>query len=121
MLKLSEHPSSDLQTFVTNYLERYCAGSPERLRELSHYFTSVLSRVNQARVAKARVLQFLTVEAQKSEAAARIVADILTRQSATVAIGQKAAAIEAMLAISRAYPEIPLPLEVKFAEVRRAV
>lgn len=121
MLKLSEHPSSDLQIFVTNYLERYCAGSPERLRELSHYFTSVLSRVNQSRVAKARVLEFLTVEAQKSEAAARIVADILTRQSATVAIGQKAAAIEAMLAIRRAYPEISLPLEIKFAEVRRAV
>jgi len=121
MLKLSEHPSSDLQTFVTNYLERYCADSPERLRELAHYFTSVLSRVNQARVAKARVLEFLTVEAQKSEAAARVVADILTRQSATVAIGQRAAAIEAMLAISRAYPEIPLPLNLKPAEVRRAV
>jgi hypothetical protein len=121
MLKLSEHPSSDLQTFVTNYLERYCANSPERLRELSHYFTSVLSRVNQARVAKARVLEFLSVEAQKSEAAARIVADILARQSATIAIGQKAAAIEAMLAISRAYPQIALPLDVKHAEVRRAV
>jgi predicted DNA-binding WGR domain protein len=121
MLKLSEHPSSDLQIFVTNYLERYCGDSPERLRELSHYFTTVLSRVNQSRVAKARVLEFLTVEAQKSEAAARVVADILTRQSATVAIGQKAAAIEAMLAISRAYPEIPLPLNVKLAEVRRAV
>ena len=121
MLKLSEHPSSDLQIFVTNYLERYCADSPARLRELSHYFTSVLSRVNQARVAKARVLEFLTAEAQKSEAAARIVVDILTRQSATIAIGQKAAAIEAMLAISRAYPEISLPLEVKPAEVRRAV
>ncbi|HZG51594.1 MAG TPA: hypothetical protein VEZ40_05595 [Pyrinomonadaceae bacterium] len=121
MLKLSEHPSSELQIFVSNYLERYCADSPERLRELSHYFTTVLSRVNQSRVAKARVLEFLTVEARKSEAAARIVADILVRQSATIAIGQKAAAIEALLAIGRAYPEIPLPLRVKFAEVRRAV
>jgi predicted DNA-binding WGR domain protein len=121
MLKLSEHPSSDLQVFVTNYLERYCAGSPERLRELSHYFMTVLARVNQSRVAKARVLEFLTVEAQKSAEAARIVAGILTRQSATVAIGQKAATIEAMLVISRAYPEIPLPLGIKPAEVRRAV
>jgi predicted DNA-binding WGR domain protein len=121
MLKLSEHPSSDLQIFVTNYLERYCADSPERLRELSHYFTTVLSRVNRSRVAKARVLEFLTVEAQKSVEAARVVADILTRQSATIAIGQKAAAIEAMLAISRRYPEISLPLDVKPAEVRRAV
>jgi predicted DNA-binding WGR domain protein len=121
MLKLSEHPSSDLQLFVTNYLEQYCADSPERLGELSHYFTSVLSRVNKARVAKARVVAFLTAEAQKSEAAARVVAAILARQSATIAVGQKAAAIEAMLIIRRAYPEIPLPLDVRPAEVRRAV
>jgi hypothetical protein len=121
MLKLSEHPSAELQLFVTNYLERYCADDPRRLRELSHYFTSVLSRVNKARVAKARVVAFLTAEAQKSEEAARVVAGVLTRQSVTVAVGMKASAIEAMLAIRRAHPDIPLPLDVKPAEVRRAV
>lgn len=121
MLKLSEHPSAELQLFVTNYLERYCADNPQRLRELSHYFTSVLSRVNKARVAKARVIAFLTSEARKSEEAARVVAVILARQSATVAVGMKAAAIEAMLTIRRAYPDIPLPLDIKPVEVRRAV
>jgi len=121
MLKLSEHPSAELQLFVTNYLERYCADDPQRLHEMSHYFTSVLSRVNKARAAKARVMAFLTSEAQKSEGAARVVAGILARQSATVAVGLKASAIEAMLAIRRAYPNIPLPLDVKPAEVRRAV
>jgi predicted DNA-binding WGR domain protein len=121
MLRLSEHPSAELQLFVTNYLERYCAGDPQRLREMSHYFTSVLSRVNKARVAKARVVAFLTSEAQQSEEAARVVAWILTRQSATLAVGMKASAIEAMLAIRRAYPDIPLPLDVKPAEVRHAV
>jgi len=121
MLRLSEHPSADLQLFVTNYLERYCAGSPERLGEMSYYFTSVLSRVNKARVAKARVISFLAAEAQKSEAAARVVAGVLARQSATIAVGQKAAAIEAMLAVRRAYPFIQLPLQVRPAEVRRAV
>ena len=121
MLKLSEHPSAELQLFVTNYLERYCSGDPARLSEMSHYFTSVLSRVNKARVAKARVMAFLTSEAQQSEEAARVVAGILARQSATVAVGLKASAIEAMLAIRRAYPDVPLPLEIKPAEVRRAV
>jgi hypothetical protein len=121
MLRLSEHPSAELQLFVTNYLERYCAGDPQRLREMSHYFTSVLSRVNRARVAKARVVAFLTSEAQQSEEAARVVAGILTRQSVTLAVGMKASAIEAMLAIRRAYPDIPLPLDVKPAEVRHAV
>ncbi|MBV9924755.1 MAG: hypothetical protein JOZ96_06900 [Acidobacteria bacterium] len=121
MLKLSEHPSAELQLFVTNYLERYCAGDAGRLREMSHYFTSVLSRVNRARVAKARVVSFLTSEAGKSEEAARVAAEILTRQSVTVAVGMKASAIEAMLAIRRAYPGIQLPLEIKPAEVRHAV
>jgi hypothetical protein len=121
MLKLSEHPSAELQLFVTNYLERYCADDPQRLRELAHYFTSVLARVNKGRVAKARVIAFLASEAQKSEAAARVVAGILARQSATVAVGMKASAIEAMLNIRRAYPDIPLPLDVKTAEVRHAV
>ena len=121
MLRLSEHPSAELQLFVTNYLERYCAGDAGRLREMSHYFTSVLSRVNRARVAKARVVAFLTSEARKGEEEARVVAEILTRQSVTVAVGMRASAIEAMLAIRRAYPEVPLPLDVKPAEVRRAV
>jgi hypothetical protein len=121
MLKLSEHPSAELQLFVTNYLERYCADDSQRLRELAHYFTSVLARVNRGRVAKARVIAFLTSEAQKSEAAARVVAGILARQSATVAVGMKASTIEAMLAIRRAYPDIPLPLDIKPVEVRHAV
>src|SRR5262249_20800436 len=37
LLKLSEHPSANLQLFATNYLERYAAGSVERLKELTPY------------------------------------------------------------------------------------
>jgi predicted DNA-binding WGR domain protein len=121
LLKLSEHPSADLQLFATNYLERYAANDPSRLKELTPYFTSVLSRINRARVAKSRVLAFLTAEALKSEEAARIVAEILIRQSVTIAIGDRAAAIEAMLQIHRIYPEVPLPIHVKTPEVRHAV
>ncbi|MCC3406842.1 MAG: WGR domain-containing protein [Microcoleus sp. PH2017_10_PVI_O_A] len=119
LLKFSEHPSADMQLFATNYLEGYAASNPERLRELAPFFVAVLSRVNQGRVAKKRVFAFLDAEAQKSEAAARIVADILTRQSATIALGDKAAAIETMLKIRRSYPQIDLPIQVKpVVEVR---
>jgi predicted DNA-binding WGR domain protein len=120
LLKLSEHPSADLQTFATNYLERYAANHPLRLRALKHYFISVLSRVNRARIAKSRVIAFLTDEAQKSEEAARIVAEIFARQSVTMAIGDKAAALEAMLKIHSAFPQIPLPIKVQPSEVRNA-
>jgi predicted DNA-binding WGR domain protein len=121
LLKLSEHPSADLQTFVTNYLERYAVNDPARLRGLKHYFISVLSRVNRARVAKSRVLTFLSAEAAKSEEAAQIVAEILTRQSVTLAIGDRAAAIETMAQIRRCYEAVSLPIQLKPVQVRHAV
>lgn len=120
LLKLSEHPSAELQLFATNYLERYAADNPARLAELKPYFLSVLSRVNKARVAKDRVMAFLASEAQKDEAAARLVTEILTRQALTIARGDRAAAIEALLAIHRAFPQIATPLAIKPPEVRHA-
>ncbi len=121
LLKLSEHPSPDLQLFATNYLERFAAGDVARLQSLTPYFISVLSRVNRARVAKDRVLNFLAAEAIKNDAAAKIVAHILTRQSVTMAIGDKATVIEMMLSLHRHYPVLDLPLQVKQVEVRHAV
>lgn len=121
LLKLSEHPSTDLQLFATNYLERYATNNPARLKELRHYFVSVLSRVNKARTAKSRVMAFLAVEAEKSEEASHVVAEIFARQSVTIAVGDKAAAIEAMLRIREKYPDVPLPINVRAPEVRHAV
>ncbi len=113
LLKFSEHPSADMQLFATNYLENYAGNNPERLRELMPYFVTVLCQVNRGRIAKQRVFAFLEAEAQKSEEAARIVAEILTRQSVTMAIGDKATAIQTMLRIHQTYPQIPLPIQVK--------
>ncbi|HAZ48729.1 MAG TPA: hypothetical protein DDW76_23090 [Cyanobacteria bacterium UBA11369] len=113
LLKFSEHPSADMQLFATNYLESYAVNNPERLQELLPYFITVLSQVNRGRVAKKRIFAFLDAEAQKSEEAARVVAEILTRQSATMAIGDKAAAIETMVKIHKTYPHLALPIQVK--------
>ncbi len=118
MLKLSEHPSPNMQLFVTNYLENYASNSAERIRELQPYFVRVLSLVNRARTAKNRVLMFLEREALKDQAAAQTVAEILARQSATIAIKDKAQTIETMLKIRRKFPEIALPITVKEVEVR---
>lgn len=113
LLKFSEHPSADMQLFATNYLESYAASNPDRIRELAPFFVAVLSRVNKGRVAKQRVFAFLDGEAQKSEEAAKIVAEILTRQSATIAIADKATAIQTMLKIRKIYPQLELPIQVK--------
>ena len=113
LLRLSEHPSADVQLFATNYLETYAAGSLERLRQLEPYFLGVLSRVNRGRVAKARVFAFLTAEAEKSPEAAQLVATLMTRQSLTMAVGDKAASITAMVAVARRFGETPLPIVIK--------
>ena len=116
LLKFSEHPSADMQQFAANYLAEYGADNPERLRELMPYFITVLSGVNRGRVAKDRVFGFLDREVQKSEEAAQIVADVLTRQSLTIAIGDKARAIEIMVKIHQCYPHVQLPIRVKVVE-----
>lgn len=113
LLRLSEHPSADVQLFATNYLATYATGSLERLRQLEPYFLGVLSRVNRGRVAKARVFAFLTAEAERSPEAAQLVATLMTRQSLTMAIGDKAASIVAMVAVAGRYADTPLPIVVK--------
>ena len=67
---------------------------------------SVLSRVNQARLAKARCTPSAERGDQKCAEAAAVVVEILTRVSATAAIGERARAIESLLAIAVVHPAI---------------
>jgi hypothetical protein len=120
-IKLSEHPSPSMQMFTANFLERYAGDSPERLRELSFYFKSVLSRVNSGRVAKDRVLRFLENVSRSSSQSAAVVAEVLGRLSATVAVGDRARTVEILTGIHAAHPEVAVPLRVLPVEVRRGV
>jgi predicted DNA-binding WGR domain protein len=113
LLKFSEHPSVDMQLFTTNYLEKYASGNPARLQELKPFFVTCLSRVNKAGIAKKRIFAFLESEAQKYEESAKIVAEIMARQSLTMAISDKASAIKIMLQIHKKHPNLVLPMDVK--------
>ena len=116
--RLSEHPSVSMQQFTSNYLDRYAANGHERLAELENYFRSVLSRVNQGRVAKDRVFRLFERELEKSPEHAKAIAAVIARQSATAAIGDKARTIELMVTIRKRYPYIDVPLEIIPVEVR---
>ncbi|MEZ4382156.1 MAG: WGR domain-containing protein [Nannocystaceae bacterium] len=118
LLRLSQHPSADLQLFASNFLEGYAAGSQERLVGLKPYFLGVLSRVNQGRVAKDRVYAFLTAEALARRDAAEFIAELLIRLSLTIAVGDRATCIAALLEIHRAYPDLEVPLAVHRAPLR---
>ena len=110
-----------MQRFASNFLVQYAGDDLDRLRKLTPYFVSVLSRVNKGRIAKDRVLAFLKKRAAESEQAAGVVAEILTRQSATCAVGDKAKAIQIMVEIGDRYPQIALPIQVQPVEVRGGV
>lgn len=118
LLRLSEHPTPAMQLFATNLLERFAAGDPERIAGLTTYFLSVLSRINTARAAKARLFAFLETEALQSETAAEILAPLLGRLSLTIAIGDRAKIIQLLTAIRRAFPRVNSPLSISAAEVR---
>jgi hypothetical protein len=121
LLRLSEHPSPAVQLFATNYLERFASGKPALVEQLVPYFIRVLSQVNKGRVARQRVLGFLQREGRGTEANGRVAMEVLHRMSATIAIEHRAAALEAMVAIARAQPAIPIPFHIRPVEVRRAV
>ena len=113
LLKLSQHPSTSVQLFASNFLQGYAAGHPERLAALTPYFLTVLAQVNRSRTAKTRILRFLHQEALQDRAAALIAAPIFNRQSATAAITDKAACLEALRDIQQRYPDLELALTVK--------
>jgi predicted DNA-binding WGR domain protein len=121
LLRLSEHPAPAVQLFATNYLDRFASGNVALVEKLVPYFNRVLNQVNKGSSARSRVLQFLRREGQRNEVAGRQAMDVLHRLSATIAIENRAAALEAMLAIGKAQPAVPLPVRLKPVEVRRGV
>ena len=116
LLQLSQHPAPNLQNFATNYLERYASDQPKNIEALEDYFTTILSSVNKSRVAKDRIFAFLHQEGMKSQEMANIIARIISRESATVAIGDKAKCIEILRDLELVW-EVETPLKVKKVEV----
>ncbi|MFD1602492.1 WGR domain-containing protein [Flavobacterium artemisiae] len=113
LTKLSQHPSVNIQLFVTNYLNTYAVDNVSKLKELNFYFRSVLTRVHKARIAKQRVFQFLQNEGRKTEEAAIFVTEILDEISATVAIQDKANCIEILTDLKTLYPQLNTHLILK--------
>ncbi|WP_374585794.1 hypothetical protein [Pseudoduganella sp.] len=110
--KLSQHPSANMQLFVSSWLESACAGDLARLQRLEPYFLNVLSQVNRGRVVKGRVQAFLRAQAELSADIAAFVARLFARQVVTVAIADKAQYIEGLRAIQHRYPELPAAITI---------
>lgn len=121
LLKLSQHPSSNVQLFTTAYLQQYASGKPEVLTSLKLYFITLLSQVNKGKVAKARIMEFLRRESLQSEDIAQLAAEIFSRVSVSVAITERAECIAALRDIRKRFPFVPTPMVVKeFADYVRS-
>ncbi|CCN72167.1 WGR domain-containing protein [Vibrio nigripulchritudo] len=113
LLKLSQHPAANVELFVTQFLSQYASGDESILLALKPYFISVLSRVNSGRVAKDRVLAFMTEQATASPKVMEMVSEILTRQSLTSVHKDKAQILKAMLALKQQESSLAMPIEIK--------
>lgn len=121
MLRLSEHPTTAAHLLVTGYLDQFASGEPGYIRGLIPYFQAVLGQVNRGRVARVRVLDFLQREATANEEVAEEVLPLLHRATASIAIETRALALEAIAAIHRAHPTLPMPIQKIAPEVRHGV
>jgi len=113
LTKLSEHPSVNVQTFVSSYLSMYAKDKPGLLRELTFYFRSALTRVNKGRVAKDRIFNFLHEESMKNLETAIWAVSILDDVSAQSTIQDKAVCIDILTKIKTQYPDLDMHLIIK--------
>ncbi len=110
LLRISQHPRPELQSYAAQYLEKYAPTQTLALDRLLPYCSTVLSQVNKSRKAKDLVFDFLEKQASLSEATAQQVAQLLNRISLTTVQADKARCIELMRDLQMQYPEIETQL-----------
>lgn len=109
LVQLSEHPSVDMQLFVTGFMEVYASGSLEHFEALMPFFKSGLSRIQKGRVARKRMLSFIEQEALADARVAKLAVDLLGPYTASASIEVRATCLQALVRIKRKYPTLQLP------------
>lgn len=112
LLKLQEHPTKNMQFFVTNYLDAYAKNNVEVILKLEHYFKTSLFNINTHRATKTRIYSFLEQESLKNEEVAKMTVRIINSILDTKTIKDKSKNIDVLLAIKEAYLAIEVPLQI---------
>ncbi len=112
LTRLSQHPGTQVQLFVTQWLLELPTDDPVRLaqqlRALKPYFLTVLSQVHRGRAAKSRITAFLREQTGAAETA-EVVAEIFARQVVTASLTDKPQYIAGLRDIAAKHPGIGLP------------
>ena len=103
---LSEHPSQNIQLFVSSILEAKLSGHPEEVRKLLPFVKTCLIKVNKGRVIKQRLISFIEKESVKSVETAEMMLPILRELSSVVSVELKASTIKCLVRIQKAWPEL---------------
>ncbi|MDQ8207874.1 WGR domain-containing protein [Coraliomargarita sp. SDUM461003] len=119
LMQLSQHPSTELQIFASNYLIRYAVDQPDRIALLEPYFRTVLTKIGAGRIAKQRIFSIIEQESMKDRGTAELAVQLLDRISATMAIGDKASCIYILQNIAREWPDLESPLAFAVPPVRQ--
>ena len=118
LVKLSQHPSANVQLFVSGFLKEYASDKPNIILSLQPYFTSVLSQVNRGRIIKDRIISFLFDEAQKNAEVAKMVAELFSDQSISMVINDKMQYIKTLFKLQKQFTGIKTPVVVIEPEIR---
>lgn len=113
LLKLQEHPTKNMQFFVTNYLEKYASDNVPVILKLESYFKTTLFYINTNRATKTRVYNFLEQESRKHKEVAIMAVRILTSVLGSKTITDRDQILDILLMISETYNEIEIPLLIK--------
>lgn len=119
LLKLSQHPASGVQLFVSAFLQEQAADKPEVITRLLPYFRNVLAQVNRGRVIKDRVIAFLFAEASKDEAIARLVATLFSEHSLSNVLADKGKYIHTLFTLQQRDASLSSPITVIEPTIRQ--
>ena len=120
LLRMAQHPVSEMQAFAATWLADHAAGDPERISRLAPFMVTVLTRPNRGRVSKMRVLAFL--ESQLPDrACAEIIAPLASELVLTVAASHRARYVAMLAQLHRLHPDLPTPIRIIEPEVRGVV
>ena len=118
LLQLSQHPATQVQLFVSSFLQHYAAGKPDTILKLQAYFKTVLSQVNRGRIIKDRVIAFLFNESGQHETVGKMVAELFSDQSLSSVVADKARYIKTLFELHQRYGIQQTPVKVIAPEVR---
>ena len=118
LIKLSQHPSANVQLFVSGFLKEYATNQPRIILSLAPYFNTVLSQINRGRLVKDRIINFLFTEATKDQEVAKMVAELFSDQSISMVIADKMQYIKTLFKLQTQFQHIKTPVQSIEPEVR---